>query len=81
MTVITREAVHARITEALVEFGADLAELRPEVELRDLEIDSLDLFECGQILKKDFGIEVNPEDFENVSTLQDAMDVLMRDVR
>jgi acyl carrier protein len=81
MAVITREQVAQRITDALVEFGAERDELRPDVALSDLEIDSLDLFECGQILKQEFGIVVNPEDFESVETLQDALDVLMKDVR
>jgi acyl carrier protein len=81
MPVITREQVAKRITDALVEFGAEPEDLRPEAELKALEIDSLDLFECGQILQQEFGIIVNPEDFEDVTTLQDALDVLMRDVQ
>jgi len=81
MSVITRDVIAKRITDALVEFGADPDELRPEAELKALEIDSLDLFECGQILQQEFGITVNPEDFENIATLQDALDVLMKDVR
>ena len=74
----TQEKVRARITDALVEFGADPDQLKPEATLEDLEIDSLDLFELGQILNQEFGIEVDPEDFENVVTLGDATDVLLR---
>jgi acyl carrier protein len=73
----TQEKVAARITEALVEFGADPDQLRPEATLEELEIDSLDLFELGQILNQEFGIEVDPEDFENVVTLGDAQSVLL----
>lgn len=81
MPVISRDVVEKRITDALVEFGADPDELRPEAELKALEIDSLDLFECGQILQQEFAIVVNPEDFEDVVSLQDALDVLMKDVQ
>ncbi|MEA2467310.1 MAG: acyl carrier protein [Thermoleophilaceae bacterium] len=73
----TQEKVASRITEALVEFGADPDALRPEATLEELEIDSLDLFELGQILHQEFGMEVDPEDFETVVTLGDAQSVLL----
>jgi acyl carrier protein len=73
----TQEKVAARIREALVEFGADPAALRAEATLEELEIDSLDLFELGQILNQEFGIEVDPDDFDNVVTLGDAEKVLL----
>jgi acyl carrier protein len=60
-----------------VEFGADPDELDPNATLEELEIDSLDLFELGQILNQEFGIEVDPDDFENVKTLEDAQKVLV----
>ena len=69
---VTQEQVEKRIVEALIEFGADPDEMRPDATLEELEIDSLDLFELGQILNQEFGIEVDPDDFENVSTLGEA---------
>jgi acyl carrier protein len=74
---VTEEAVGKRIIEALVEFGADPDQLKPEATLEDLEIDSLDMFELSQILNQEFGLEVNPEDFEGVTTLGDAQQVLV----
>ena len=76
MTVVTEEVVGKRIVEALVEFGADPDLLKPEATLEELDIDSLDMFELSQILKQEFGLEVNPEDFEKVETLGDAQAVL-----
>jgi acyl carrier protein len=73
----TREQIAARIQGALVEFGADPDQLRPEATLEELDIDSLDLFELGQILHQEFGIEVDPEDFEDVSTLGDAQEAML----
>ncbi len=73
----TQEQIGQRIIEALVEFGADPDQLRPEATLEELEIDSLDLFELGQILNQEFGIEVDPDDFEGVVTLGDAQQVLL----
>jgi len=45
--------------------------------LEELDIDSLDLFELGQILHQEFGIEVDPEDFEEVNTLGDAQEAML----
>jgi acyl carrier protein len=73
----TVEKVGARILEALVEFGADPDMMQPEATLEELEIDSLDMFELAQILHQEFGVEVNPEDFEDVRTLGDAQRVLL----
>jgi acyl carrier protein len=76
-TAVTEEAVGKRIIEALIEFGADPDQLRPDATLEDLEIDSLDMFELSQILNQEFGLEVNPEDFEGVQTLGDAQQILV----
>lgn len=76
MAVVTEEAVGKRVVEALVEFGADPDALKPEATLEELDIDSLDMFELSQILQQEFGLEVNPEDFEKVETLGDAQAVL-----
>ena len=69
---VTKEQVEKKIIDSLVEFGADPDEMHPDASLEELEIDSLDLFELGQILNQEFGIEVDPDDFENVSTLGEA---------
>jgi acyl carrier protein len=77
MATPTREQVATRIVDALVEFGTDPEQLRPEATLKELDIDSLDLFELGQILHQEFGIEVNPEDFEEVDTLGEAQQAML----
>jgi acyl carrier protein len=77
MATPTREQVATRIVDALVEFGTDPGQLRPEATLEELDIDSLDLFELGQILHQEFGIEVNPEDFEEVDTLGEAQQAML----
>jgi acyl carrier protein len=68
----TRDQVSTRIRDALVEFGADREKLRPNATLEELDVDSLDLFELGQILHQEFGIEVDPQDFQDVRTLGEA---------
>lgn len=77
----SQEQVAARIIDALVEFGADRDELRPEATLEQLDIDSLDLFELGQILNQEFGIEVEAQEYEDVITLGDAQGVMLRHLK
>lgn len=74
----SQEQVSARVIDALVEFGADRDELRPEATLEELDIDSLDLFELGQILNQEFGIEVEASEYEGVTTLGEAQGVMLR---
>ena len=77
----TREQISARIIDALVEFGADPEKLQPDATLEELDIDSLDLFELGQILSHEFNIEVNPQDFEEIDTLGDAQEAMLKQVQ
>lgn len=77
----TRDQISARIQDALVEFGADSEKLQPEATLEELDIDSLDLFELGQILNHEFSIEVDPQDFQDVTTLGQARDAMLKQVK
>lgn len=76
-TTPTRDQVATRIQGALVEFGAEREKLRPDATLEELDVDSLDLFELGQILHQEFGIEVDPQDFQDVRTLGEAESAML----
>lgn len=73
----SRAQVETRIIDALVEFGADRERLRPNATLEELDVDSLDLFELGQILHQEFGIDVDAGDFEEVATLGEAQEAML----
>jgi acyl carrier protein len=75
------EQISSRMTDALVEFGADAHRLRPEATLQELDIDSLDLFELGQILHNEFGIEVDPQDLSDVTTLGEVQAAMLSHLR
>lgn len=77
----SREQITQRIRDALVEFGVESDQLRPEASLEELDVDSLDLFELGQILHQDFGIEVEPQDFDEVETLGEAQEAMLRRIK
>ena len=73
MSTITTEAVAARITAALEEFGADPDAISPDATFEALDVDSLDLVELGQICHEEFGVELKGEDLPKLKTVGDAV--------
>jgi acyl carrier protein len=57
--------------------------LTPELEatrLEELEIDSLDLIEVGMIIEAEFGVQLDPQDFDGLETVSDLMETLEKKV-
>jgi acyl carrier protein len=75
------EQVSSRMTDALVEFGADANRFHPDATLQELDIDSLDLYELGQILHNEFGIEIDPQDLSDVTTLGEVQAAILGRLR
>jgi len=75
-TPVTREAVQQRMFAALEEFGADADEITLEATFEDLDVDSLDLVELGQIVQEDYGVEIKGEDMPKLKTVGDAVDLI-----
>ena len=71
-----REALETRITEALVEFGADRDEINPEATWEQLDVDSLDLVELAQIVEDEYGVELREADMEQMKTVGDAVEMV-----
>jgi acyl carrier protein len=76
----THTAVHieTRVIEALASFGADPGLINRSATLEALDIDSLDMVELGQMLHEEFGINLEPRDFEGVTTVGEAIAVIDR---
>ena len=73
----TPEEVRTTITEELAQLaGLDPAEVTPEATLVSLDVDSLDLVELGQIIEERYGVELQREDFKDVETVGQALDVI-----
>lgn len=73
------------IAKVVIRELADLAEvdedrLRPEAELEDLDIDSLDLVELGQIIEERFGVELDRSEIKGVRTIGKAIDIVIAQV-
>jgi acyl carrier protein len=73
---VTREAVQTRVFAALEEFGADADEIKLEATFEDLDVDSLDLVELGQIVQEEYGVEIKGEDMPKLKTVGDAVDLI-----
>jgi acyl carrier protein len=73
---VTKEQVSERVTEALVELGAEREEIKPEAEFEALELDSLDLVELAQIVEEEWGVEITAKDMEGLTTVGQAIDLV-----
>ena len=73
---VTRDAIQTRVFSALEEFGADPAEIKLEASFEDLDVDSLDLVELGQIVQEEYGVEIKGEDMPKMKTVGDAVDLI-----
>jgi acyl carrier protein len=73
MATATKDRVQERVIAALVEFGEEPENVKPESRFEDLDIDSLDLVELAQVIEDEYGIEVNDSDMDQIKTVQDAV--------
>jgi len=73
---VTKDQITERVTEALVELGAEREEIKPEAEFEALELDSLDLVELAQIVEEEWGVEITAKDMEGLKTVGQALDLV-----
>ncbi len=73
---ITRDAIQARVYEALQEFGAEPDAVALDATFESLDVDSLDLVELGQIVQEEYGVEIKGEDMPKLNTVGDAVDMI-----
>ena len=73
---VTKEQIQEKVTEALVELGADREAIKPEAEFEALELDSLDLVELAQIVEEEWGVEITAKDMETLKTVGQALDLV-----
>ncbi|KMS84698.1 MULTISPECIES: acyl carrier protein [Streptomyces] len=67
--MLDHAAIEKFVHDALVELGVDEADIFPDAALDDLEIDSLDMVELAQTIKKDLNVPVKPKDFDGLDTV------------
>ena len=77
---MTKEEILKKIQEMLAQlFDLDAEEIKPESKLfEELELDSIDAVDLVVKLQKQIGKKIMPEDFKQVRTVQDVVDVVDR---
>ncbi len=77
---MTKEEILKKIQEMLAQlFDLDPEEIKPESKLfEELELDSIDAVDLVVKLQKQIGKKIMPEDFKQVRTVQDVVDVVDR---
>jgi acyl carrier protein len=75
-TTVTRDAIQNRVFEALEDFGAEKDAIALDATFEELDVDSLDLVELGQIVQEEYGVEIKGEDMPKLKTVGDAVDLI-----
>lgn len=75
-TEITRDTITAFVHDMIVEMGVDATEITDSANLEDLGLDSLDVVELSQGVKKQLMVLVAPGDFADVETIADAINLI-----
>jgi acyl carrier protein len=73
MATATKDAVTERVIAALVEFGEEPENVKADSRFEDLDVDSLDLVELGQVLEEEYGVEVTDAEMDKIKTVQDVV--------
>jgi acyl carrier protein len=74
MTTATKDQVQERVISALVEFGEEPENVKPDSRFEDLDIDSLDLVELAQVIEDEYSIEITDAEMEKITTVQDVVE-------
>jgi len=81
MSSNNHEGVQKFVFDSIAIFGPEPEEISREATLESLDVDSLDLVELGQLVEEKYGVRLQPQDFEDVSTVGDAVDVIATKVQ
>lgn len=73
-TATTKEAIETRLTDALVEFGAERDAITLDATFESLDVDSLDLVELAQIVEDEYGVEMRETELAEITTVGKAVD-------
>jgi acyl carrier protein len=74
-----RPEIEARLTDLLVEeLGLERDKIAPEAKFEeDLEVDSLGVVELLMAIEDNFDVKIPDEDAENITTVSEAVDIIV----
>jgi acyl carrier protein len=74
---ITPQEVEERLFDALATMGPERADIHRDATFESLDVDSLDLVELLQVAEEEFGVQLNPEDAKDITTVGQAVDLVL----
>jgi acyl carrier protein len=77
----SQQEVQGFVFESIVLFGPEPEEVTREATLESLDVDSLDMVELGQLVEEKYGVRLQPQDFEGVTTVGEAVDIIAAKVQ
>ena len=75
-TPVNTASLEEFVTQQVIDMGVPANTVKLDAKIDSMGLDSLDVVELTQAVKKQLMIPVKPKDFENAATLQDAVDVI-----
>ena len=75
-TPVNTASLEEFVTQQVIDMGVPASTVKLDAKIDSMGLDSLDVVELTQAVKKQLMIPVKPKDFENAATLQDAVDVI-----
>jgi acyl carrier protein len=76
-TEVTTGTIEAFVIAQISAMGVDADAIKPEATLIAMGLDSLDVVELSQSVKKRLRIQITPRDFEHATTLSEAVAVIV----
>jgi acyl carrier protein len=73
-----RKSIEKFVIEQIETIGAEPDQISLSATLDELGLDSLDVVELSQRVKKEMGIPVGPKDFAGAVTISGAVEVICR---
>jgi acyl carrier protein len=70
---LDRNAIDKLVTDTLVDFGVDRSQITADATFDDLEVDSLDIVELRQAVKREFAIDIRATEFDTIETIGQAL--------
>ena len=77
MSTVTPQQIEERVVEAVASFGPDPEDVVRDATFEELDVDSLDLVELGQIVQDEYGVELKSDDMPKLKTVGDAIDLIV----
>jgi acyl carrier protein len=73
MATTTEDQITERVIAALIEFGEEPENVKPDSRFEELDIDSLDLVELAQLIEDEYGVEVTDAEMDKIKTVRDVV--------